>query len=246
MGDSVELCGGTHVKNTSDIESFVLISLENKGDKVYRILATTGDNIETELFKAIKPYNDGMINLLQKGKRVINNAVNEGFELPFDIKINHEKPLSYKDVIFNRNELEYVKEKVQTLEKNYLDEKKKRALTDLSVFENNEEVINNINTIIMSVNNYELVILKEIVNVLSNRRENSFIFLANINNDNVNYIAKASSNLQDKINCGQIVKEASIASEGSGGGGATFGQGGGTSIVNVTNIIKKVKDIIKN
>ncbi len=246
ISDSIELCGGTHVDNVSEIGKFAIKSIETKGNNIYRIEATTASNIEEELFEVIKPYNDSMINLLQKAKKIIEEALEEGIELPFDININHDKPTGYKDVIFNRNELEQVKKKVQALEKEYSDTKLKNAVSNLSLFEDSVEEVNGINTIIMTVEKYDLNILKEIINVLSNKISNSFIFIANLNDQNVNYIAKANNDLKDKINCGELVKSASLKSSGSGGGSKVYAQGGGTSVDNINNIIEEVKEVVKN
>ena len=246
IADSIELCGGTHVSNVSEIERFAIKSIETKGNNVYRIEATTANNIESELFAAIKPYNDSMIKLLQKARKIVEDALKEDIKLTFDIHINHDKPISYSDVIFNRNELEEVKRKVQTLEKEYSDAKKQKALSDLSLFENKLEEINGINTIIMTTNDYEIPILKEIMNALSNKITNSFIFIANINNNNVNYLAKTNGDLKDTIDCGELVKSAALKSNGSGGGSKVYAQGGGTSIDNINNIIEEIKTVVKN
>ena len=60
FGDSIELCGGTHVTNTSDIKRFAIKSIESKGLNIFRIEAVCDTNLETELFSIIKPYNDGI------------------------------------------------------------------------------------------------------------------------------------------------------------------------------------------
>ena len=44
MGESIELCGGTHVTNTGNIRSFAIMSLESKGLNVYRIEAVCDTN----------------------------------------------------------------------------------------------------------------------------------------------------------------------------------------------------------
>ncbi len=245
IADSVELCGGTHVDHVSEIEKFAIKSIETKGNNIYRIEATTGSNIESELFKAIKPYNDGMIKLLQKAKRIIELATKEGLQLKFDVYIDHDNPTSYNDVIFNRNELEHIKNEVLNLEKEYNETKVKDALSDLSSFESEVEEINNIKTIIIKVNNYDLKVLKEIINNLSNKFKNSFLFIANIKDSNVNFIAKTNEEIVG-INCGELVKEAALKSKGKGSGSKTYAQGGGTSIEEINNIIEEVKAVVKN
>lgn len=246
INDSIELCGGTHVSNVSNIGRFAIKSIESKGSNVYRIEAATSDNIEKELFETIKPYNDEMIKLLLKAKKIVEDARSEGINLVFDININHDAPHSYKDIVFNLEEMEVVKQKVQVLEKDYNNLKQEKALSNLQVFEDSKETYGYITAIIMKIENYEIDILKKIIDTLSNKYENSFIFLANIRDNSVNYLAKATQSLKDKIHCGNIIKDASQKSNGNGGGSPIFAQGGGTDITNVDNIINMVKDIVKN
>jgi alanyl-tRNA synthetase len=46
IGDSVELCAGTHVINSKDINKFAIASVENKGSDTFRVIAATDTNIE--------------------------------------------------------------------------------------------------------------------------------------------------------------------------------------------------------
>jgi alanyl-tRNA synthetase len=246
IADSIELCGGTHVENVSNIGRFAIKSIESKGSNVYRIEATTGDNIEKELFETIKPYNDDMIKLLLKAKKIVEEAKEEGIVLEFNFDINNDAPHSYKDIVFNLEEMEKIKQSVQLLEKNYSNEKTNKVLSNLSLFEEKMEKIGEIDTIITVLEGYEIDVLKQVIDTLSNKYQNSFIFFANINNSNVNFFAKASSSLKDKIHCGNIVKEASLKSNGNGGGSPFFAQGGGTDVNNIDNIINEVKNIVKS
>jgi len=234
--NSVELCGGTHVKNVGDIKKFAIMSIESKGANVYRIEATTDICIEKELFKVIKPYNDEMIKLLTKAKSIVDNAKNLGFELDFNVEINNDPPLSYKDVVFNKNEVLMVRENVKNLEKEYNSRREEVLIKDNTEFDNVEN-INNLEVIIKKVENYDMSILKTLIDNAFNKMTKGLIFVANVNGSNVNFICKSNCDLK----AGELIKNASIKSNGNGGGSPFFGQGGGTSIEFVDEILNEVK-----
>ncbi len=240
MDTSMELCGGTHVKNTSSINKFAIAKVETIGANTYRILATSDKNIENELYTAIKPYNEDMIKLLEKGKNIINTAKEEGIILEFFINLDNSVPTSYKDVIYNRKELEYVKDRVKNLEKIYLIEKEQKALEDLTEFTNDIKE-SKFKYIVKEVNDYDINLLKVIVDNLLNKIETGFIFIANVRGNNVNFISKSNVD----IDAGSIVKDASTRSNGNGGGSKIFGQGGGTDISQVEEILKSIETMLK-
>lgn len=240
ISDSKELCGGTHVKNTRDINSFAIINVESKGSNVYRIEFVTGDRIENALFEAIKPYNDEMIKLLMKAKNLVQTAKSEGIDLPFDVMINNDSPKSYQDIVYNRNELEYVQTEVKNLEKTYQTKKQEQALSDLSEYEQQIEEINGVKTILMITENKDFSVLKEIVDSLLNKLGTGFIFIANKNKETVNFIAR--SNIA--LSAGSVVKEAATKSLGNGGGSNTFAQGGGKTTEFLEEIINHIKEQI--
>ena len=241
IGDYAELCGGTHVKNTSEIIAFAIKSLENKGLNVYRIEATTDNNIENQLYEKIKTYNIEMIKLLEKSKKIIDSALKDGIELKLDIKIDNSKPKSYSDIIFNRDEVNNVRIKVNELENKYFDIKSKKALENIKYFEDKIVKNNDFDYLIMKIDNYDINVLKQIIDVLINKMNNGFIFIANIVNDNVNYISK-SNNIN--INSGELIKIASTRSKGNGGGSHSFGQGGGTDVSNLDILLEEISNIV--
>ena len=243
IGKSIELCGGTHATNTKEIEKFAIYNCESKGSNIYRIEATTGSKIESIIYDTIKPYTDEKVKLLIKAREILEEARNNGIKLEFDVDINNDKPESYKDIIFNRNELQYVHQEVKDLEKKYFEIKEKQTLQNLDIYREHIKVINDVETLIMKLDNKDTNLLKSIADELINEMNNAFIFFINIKEDNsVNFIAKSTS----FVNAGLIVKDASISSNGNGGGSPKFAQGGGKTSENIDEIIKHIEKVINN
>ena len=236
IGKSIELCGGTHANNTSDIKRLAIYNFESKGSNVYRIEATTGSRIENTLFDIIKPYNDEMMRLLIKAKEIINQAKKMDIELDFDVEIDNSAPTSYKDIIFNKNELKYIQNEVKELEKKFISEKEKKALNNIDVYKN--EIVENdeFKYLVMKTIDKDVTTLKSIADNIINYMENGIVFFANIKNDSVNFIAKSNCS----VNAGYIVKMASNKALGNGGGSPTFAQGGGHDISVIDDVLELV------
>ena len=242
IGKSIELCGGTHASNTSEIKKLAITSCESKGSNVYRIEAVTGNSIEDALEETIKPYGDEKVRLIMKAKEIIEEAKQSGIKLEFDVDLNNDKPESYKDVIYNRNELQYIHHEVKELEKKYYEIKEKQTLQNLDIYREHIKEINGIEVLIMKLNNKDINLLKSIADTIINDMKNGFVFFINIKDNNVNFIAKSNS----FVNAGLIVKDAAISSDGNGGGSPTFAQGGGKTTEKIDDIITHVEKVIKN
>ena len=243
IGKSIELCGGTHVANGQDIEHLAIYSCESKGSNTYRIEAVTKDKVEETLYNVIKPYNDETIKLLLKAKEILETAKKEGLVLNFDINIENDKPTSYKDIIFNKNQLQYVQQEVRELEKRYFLLKEKQTLDNLDIYLEKLKDYNGTLGIIMEVNNKDINILKSIADSLVNKVGECFVFFANIkDNGSINFIARSTN----RINAGLIVKDASISSDGNGGGSPTFAQGGGKNTDSLKEIYEHIEKVLRN
>lgn len=243
IGKSIELCGGTHASNTKDINSLALYSCESKGSNVYRIEAATGDKIENTLFEQIKPYNDEMIKLLMKAREIIEEARSEGIKLEFDVTIDNSKPVSYKDIIFNKNELQYIQQEVKDLEKKYFELREKRTLENLDIYKEKIKDYNGTLGIVMEVHDKDINLLKSIADNLVNSMGSGLVFFANIkSNGAINFLARSTCH----VNAGLVVKEASVSSCGNGGGSPTFAQGGGKDTSKLKEIFEGVERALKN
>ena len=245
MDKSVELCGGTHVENTKDIERIAILSIENKGSDTYRIEGTTSKNIAKELKKIVKPYTDEITKLLAKTKNIIELAKKEKIELDFDFEINPQELDSYKDVVYYKDQLDRLKLSVKKLEKDYNEELANKSISNITNITKNKEVINGKNVVIVITKDYEVPILKQLVDNITNNEANSFVLLANQNKSNVNIICKTNITNED-IHCGNIVREICQKCNGNGGGNQFFAQGGGSDATELSTYLKELKEKLSN
>lgn len=242
MGESKELCGGTHVNNTGDIEKLAIINVENKGSNTYRIEAATGSRIEESLEEVASPYNEEIVKLIMKGKNIINSAKENGIELDLLLDVNQGKLESYSDLVELKNRVGYIAQEIKELEKKYNKLMSEKAISSMDEFRKNIEVINNVNLLLMETNNLQANSIKEIMDNLANEYENIFIFIANVNPDNsVNYYSRSNSDLSS----GVIMKESLTITNGKGGGSNKFAQGMAIENYHTDKIFELIRERIK-
>ena len=178
-----------------------------------------------------------------KAKGILDEAKNNGIKLNFDVEINNDKPTSYKDIIYNKNELTYIQQEVRDLEKKFFDLREQNALQNLDIYKENIKDYNGTPGIIMEVTNKDSNLLKAIADSLIQTMGEGLVFFANVKPDNtVNFIARSSCH----ANAGLLVKDAAISSNGNGGGSPTFAQGGGKTTDSLKDIFEHVEKVLKN
>lgn len=241
IGDSIELCGGTHVKNTSEIEKFAIIKLESKGSNLYRIEATTKHNVEQLVGEVVKSYTEEIRKYLSKAKSILDEAQSLGIDLEFNVVLDQEGTSSYKDIIYSKNELAYVQNEVRLLEKKLKDEKVKLESNNIEEYLNNVEEINGVKAVLLRTSGKETNVLKSLADALINMLGKSLVFIANVNDGNVMFICRSSCD----IHAGLTVKRASQLSDGNGGGSPTFAQGGGKTIENLDKTFNLIREDIE-
>lgn len=237
MGDSFELCGGTHVKNILDIDKVALVSFESKGSNVFRIEAATKDQINILLHHTVEPYKVEIKKLLKKAGDIISRAQHQAIDLTFNFDFNLNYLTSYQDVISYRRALQNLQNIVKILEKNYHDELVKKTLNDLSLYTNQIQD----QALIIKTSNQPITLLKVIMDRLTNEQNLKFIFIANLTEQGVNYLCKVNNLPQ--LDAAALVKDAADKSGGKGGGSNTFAQGGGTEGLDVDRILANITKI---
>ena len=244
FGPSIELCGGTHIDNTSNIKSFAIKSIESKGLNIYRIEAVCDTNLEVELYEEIKPYNNEMITLLEKAKDIVEKAKKEGIELEMNISISNERPNCYKDIIENRLEVTNLRKSLAELEKTYNDKKIEKASSSVDEYLKEKQKGLYGEVLLLELENQDMNVLKSIIGNLESKLDNGIVFIINKNEESVNFLARCNNSLKDKVNMGTLVKNAALIVDGNGGGSPFFAQGGGNYVERVEDVVSYVKDNI--
>ena len=121
--------------------------------------------------------------------------------------------------------------------------KEKKTLENLDIYLENLKDYNGTMGIVMQVENKDVNLLKSIADSLVNKVGECFVFFANVkDNGSINFIARSTN----RINAGLIVKDASVSSEGNGGGSPTFAQGGGKTTSALDKIFEHVEKVLRN
>ena len=243
IGDSIELCAGTHVPNTSMIGKIAIISIENKGADTFRIEGTTSKNMNDLLHLVVDPYQAEIKKLLSKAKNILVEAKEQNITLDFEFDFQDKELSSYEGVVEYKNKLLELKDKIKELEKKYKTLKMQSTVSDITAFTTNMEVINGIKTSIVILEDYDIDSMRGLADAIINKYENCFVLLANVKNNHVNIISKSNS---DKVNCGVLVKELSVKCKGNGGGSSKFAQGGGSEAEHLAEYLNELKNQIKN
>ena len=238
MDFSKELCGGTHVKNTKDIENFVILNLESKGSGIFRVTAATGNKAKEALANELTSSNKEIDMLLNKANELIKLGKVNNIELQFDKKPLPELKLTYQTILDYRLYLEQLKEQVKTLDKSLNKQLKEKSTVSMDDFLNNVLEINGNNVIIQKVENIEVGAAKDLADRLSDKLGQSVIVLA-IVSDKVVFVVKSKVKA---VNAGQIAKMAAVITLGNGGGRPDFAQAGGKDVTKVDEALQAVKD----
>ena len=238
IGNSKELCGGCHVKNTHEIKRFAITSFENKGSNTYRITASTRNSIENNLLIIAKPYNDNIIKNIMKASNIVLQAKKDKIKLSFKANYNNEiKPMSYKEIVELKELDKNILNDLRELEKKYQKLKSESAVNDIQSYEEKIEKINNINLLLLKVQNEDNNSLKNILDILANKYENIFILIANIIDNTPTFIARSNC----FISAGEMIKLISSKSNGNGGGSSKFAMGAGKTIEFIDVVFENIK-----
>ena len=236
MKYTVDLCGGTHVKSTGVIKKFAIASIESKGSGIYRISGHANESVEN-IRQQFVGFHKEMDKLDLKVSKILEDANEKGIKLSFDFTRNNKIIGSYQDVINIRKEFATLGDKVRELDKEY------KELLRQKTMENLDDMLSQAvdNKLVIKLNDIDKNSLKPLADRLMDRLPKGFVFIANISNNKVTFIAKSNCD----IHAGNIAKQAALMTGGNGGGRPDMAQAGGKDITKVDDALLKVKEMIK-
>ena len=217
-GVSIELCGGTHCNNTSEIGFFKILKEESIASGIRRIEAITSD----KAFDLAKQYG---LDINKSPDVLIGELQN---------KISEEK-LKEQDKLAQEFE-----------EKRKLEIENQNKQIDYVVKSVKKEKIKDIDFVYGVFDNVSPKNLKPSVDKLKSK-SNMLLTLISTENKKVSVIIAVSENLTDTISAVDVVKKASVLLGGNGGGGRPdLAQAGGVDMSKTDDVIKMCKDILQN
>ncbi|MDO5027907.1 MAG: alanine--tRNA ligase [Bacillota bacterium] len=215
-GVSKELCGGTHVKKTSDIGIFKILSEAGIASGVRRIEATTGSNVY-KILKDLEGKEEKLIdilkankgNLLEKAQGLVEENKNLNKDLE-DLKRQSARK-GIDDILNSYKEVAGFK-----VLKARIDGQDVNSLRDLA-----DEIRDKLGSAVV---------------VLGTENEGKVNFVVTVSKDLI----------PKKLNAGKIIKEVAAITKGGGGGRPDMATAGGKDAEKLDEALDSVYHIVEN
>ena len=216
MGDySKELCGGTHVKNTSDIAAFKIISENGIAAGVRRIEAITSDSVR---------------NYYENIEIMLNEAANELKTTPSNIA---ERIRAILD------ELKMIKSENESLKAKLA----KESMGDASDRITDIKGIKLISMCVENVEMNELRNLGD--GLKEKTQGGVVVLASKVSGNVNLMVMAGDAALENGADAGKIIKEIAPIVGGGGGGRPNMAQAGGKNPENIEEALKKAKEILQ-
>jgi len=255
-GVSLELCGGTHVKNTGDISFFKITKEEALQAGIRRIEAVVGSPAKIYVVYKGKGLRDEIYRLMREHRLLMARREKVGGQKllePDIFEIDQEEldrlshAVDSQDIV-NVNKflehllgrMDWLKERNLSLEKEIGKLEEKQVLDSADDFLKDIKEIKGIKVLIRELTEVAMPNLRSLSDKMRAGLQSGIIILASIFKDKVSFLVTVSDDLTGKYNAGDMVKVLAEACGGGGGGKANKAEAGGRDPSRVKEAINKV------
>lgn len=223
MDDAIELCGGTHVKNTSDIKYFHILSESGIGSGVRRIEAITNTLVVDYTMELVNSFEIELEKIEDSITKKVVPSINVLTDI-YDkaIRANNVYPQGVSAIIAKYIETKNVVENFKVLMKN-AEVDSLGSIKDELI--KTSTVYMNCNLIDQEVKGVSPKKLKELADTIANELADAVIILKVVDGDKVTVVVKVAENLVPEHNASLILKKILEEHGGRGGGKPTMAQG---------------------
>lgn len=231
MGDfSCELCGGTHVKNTSQIRLFKIVSEAGVSAGVRRVEAITGDTAVRYAMNAIAHLDDALSAAgLQKSPHYLKHLEVTGENATLANRVE-----AFKEQI---KHMEKEMKKLQGGQVN-IDELAAKALSFKTKSGNAAKLV------LADLALDDRQVLAEVTDHLKNKIQNGVVVVVGQGEGSHPIIVSVSKDITGETKAGDLLKEVAAVMGGKGGGRPDFAQGAAPNRNNIGDAFNKVKTLL--
>ena len=216
-GFSRELCGGTHVRGTAEVGAFKILSNRKHGADLYRIEVLTGREALYYLISAT-----------EQAEALSDKLRVDIPELPEAVDDLREQARQSRDAA--------------------RDQALKQGLEGVGALVEGAEAMNGARVVTGQVVAADVKGLRQISDDVKNRLggPSAVVLAANLDGKAV-LVANLHPEVSQKVEAGELVREASsVLGGGGGGGGATMAQAGGGDISAIPAALTKARNLLKD
>ncbi|MCA9639108.1 MAG: alanine--tRNA ligase, partial [Myxococcales bacterium] len=218
IADSLELCGGTHAKNTGDIGLFKILSESGVAAGVRRIEAATGMNavahvraLEDQLSRAAKVAKSGGGDLAEKIERILA----------------HDKQLE---------------KKIEELQRKLMEGGGSGGMDALLA---SARDVGGAKVLSVQTEITDRGALRELAEKLRDRLGDSVVLVGSAAEGKAQLVLTVSKSLTSRFQAGNLIKSVAEKVGGSGGGRPDMAQAGGTDVTQLGAAIESLYSVVE-